>query len=66
MYGYDKMSFIGYPLLKDNTISGGNKESINIIFSKNPIETCKEYNLKQVLEVLEKNTNIIRKEAIGF
>ena len=58
MYGYDKMSFIGYPLLKDNTISGGNKESINIIFSKNPIETCKEYNLKQVLEVLEKNTNI--------
>lgn len=57
-YGYDDMSFIGYPLLKDKTIAGGNNESLDIVFSKNPIETCKEYKLKQVLEILEKNASI--------
>lgn len=57
-YCYDYKSFIGYPFLKDNTIEGRNNESLDIIFSKNPIEACKQYKLKQVLEVLEKNTNI--------
>ena len=57
-YGYDDMTFIGYPLLKDKTIAGSNNEALDIVFSKNPIETCKEYKLKQVLEILEKNTNI--------
>ena len=44
--------------MKDNSIKDSNNESLDIIFSKNPIKTCKDYKLKQVLEVLEKTTNI--------
>ena len=54
-YGYDDMEFIGYPFLKDKTIKGGNNESLNIVFTENPIAICKIYKLKQVLEVLEKS-----------
>ena len=57
-YNYDDMTFIGYPALLSHSIIDGNKEALEIIFSKNPIETCKKYKLKQVLEVLEKSTNI--------
>ena len=57
-YCYDYRSFIGFPFLNDSTIEGTNNESLDIIFSKNPIKTCKDYKLKQVLEVLEKTTNI--------
>ena len=57
-YGYNDMTFIGNPLLKDKTIAGGNNEALDIVFSNNPIETCKEYKLKQVLEILEKNADI--------
>lgn len=57
-FDYDDMTFIGYPFLQDNTIIGGNRESLEIVFSKNPIKTCKKYKLKQVLEILERNTDI--------
>lgn len=57
-YNYDDVTFIGYPSLLNYSIIDGNKESLEIVFSKKPIETCKKYKLKQVLEVLEKSTNI--------
>lgn len=57
-YGYNDIEFIGYPFLIDKTIKGGNNESIDIVFNNNPIETCKKYNLKQVLEILEKSNDV--------
>ena len=57
-YSYDNMSFIGYPFAKNNTIAGGNSEALDIIFSKNPIETCKEYKLQQLSEILDSSSNI--------
>lgn len=57
-YGYDRMTFVGLPLLQGKTVVERNNEALEIVFSNSPIETCKKYKLKQLLEVLEKGYNI--------
>jgi hypothetical protein len=51
-YKYNQMTFHGYPFVKANSIEKNNDEIIDILFTKNPIEICKKYNLKQVVELL--------------
>lgn len=36
---------------------GDNDECINIIFSEDPIETCKRYELKQLLKIVKRSKN---------
>lgn len=57
-YGYDYRAFVGFPFIKARTAERMNSKSLNIVFSKNPIKTCKKYGLKQILEILEKSTNV--------
>lgn len=57
-YGYDYRAFVGFPFVKARTTAGRNRKSLNIVFSKNPIKTCKKYRLKQILEILEKSTDV--------
>lgn len=56
-FGYDYKTFVGFPILKHETNADKNAEALEIVFSKNPIETCKKYKLKQLLEILENSTD---------
>ena len=56
-YGYDSNTFHGYPIVHRATPQEKNDEQLRIIFSKDPIETCKKYRLNQLLEILEKSEN---------
>ena len=54
-YNYNSMTFHGYPFIKSNSTKENNDEIINILFSENPIKTCKKYNLIQMVELLMKS-----------
>lgn len=57
-YGYDHMTFVGLPLLQGKTVVERNNEALEIVFCNNPIETCKKYKLKQLLEILENGSDV--------
>jgi len=56
-YNYNDNNFIGFVFTESETIKGNNDEILNIILSKNIIETCEKYNLKQVVQILKKSKN---------
>lgn len=56
-YGYNDYTFHGFPLIYKSTPREKNDEVINVIFTDNPIKTCEQYNLIQLLEILNKSEN---------
>ena len=52
---YDR--FVGYPWIKSSSVKENNDECINVIFSEEPIETCKRYELKQLLKIVKRSKN---------
>lgn len=58
-FKYSKMSFHGFVWSHKETPKESNDEILNLIFSKNPIKTCEEYNLTQLLKILNKSKNIM-------
>lgn len=60
-YNCNIMTFHGFPLIKADSIKENNDKIFKIISTENPIKICKEYNLIQVVELLEKS-----KDAMTF
>lgn len=58
-YDYPVNSFHGFVWSRKETPKENNDEILNVIFSKTPIKTCEEYNLVQLLEILNKSENVI-------
>ena len=56
-FGFKYDSFIGYPNVHGETIKEINNQFLDIIFTENPIETCKNYSMKQVVKILKKSKN---------
>lgn len=53
-----QQEFHGYPFVYDS-VAENNQESINLIFSENPIATCKRYNLIWFKDILGTSQNKI-------
>ena len=54
-FGYDKNTFVSYPLCEGESIEEINNECLDIIFCDDPMHICKKYGLKQVYDLLRKN-----------
>lgn len=54
VYGFEERNFKCYPTIKKCDYKKNNKIVLDILNTKNPIKTCKVYNLPEVLELLEK------------
>lgn len=59
-YGYECGKFVGYPYVYEDSIVDANKESLNIVFTDNPLKTCERYHLKQLLEILNKSDGVLK------
>ncbi|MCM1042809.1 MAG: hypothetical protein NC350_01195 [Corallococcus sp.] len=49
------LNFHGFPHIKSDSVEENNREASEIIFSDNPLEICKNYNLKQLVKLLQKS-----------
>ncbi len=57
-YNLNKHSFRGCPFLGKKSIKENNEECLKIIFSNDPVATCKKYNLSDLLKILEKEEDV--------
>lgn len=57
-YGYDSLDFHGYVWGKGETVREQNDEVLRVIFTSDPVQTCRQYRLVQLLEILEKSENV--------
>ncbi len=56
-YGYKRYSFHGYVWSYKNTPKEANDEILSVIFAKDPVLCCNEYDLIQIAEILAKSGN---------
>lgn len=60
-YRFNINKFVGFVDFKMDNIKQNNDKIIEFIFTKKPIEVCKQHNLKQILKLLNKSKNIMDK-----
>lgn len=60
IYNYNQMTFHGFPYSNKKTITERNNDMLNIVFTNDPIKTCKKYNLIELLEILRKSNDSIK------
>lgn len=58
-YNLDRFTFVGFPLINAQSVKENNDEIINIVFSKDPINICNKYKMKQMLEILQEKENVL-------
>lgn len=58
-YNYNSYTFVGFPTTNTSSTIQNNNEVLELIFTNDPINTCKKYHLKQILEILHSSQNPI-------
>lgn len=56
-YNYNSYTFIGFPTTNTSSIIQNNNKLLELIFTNAPITTCKKYDLKQIVEILQYSKN---------
>lgn len=60
-YHYNFYTFVGFLPTKSKTVGGRNNEILDLVFTDDPVNCCKKYRLKQVLEIIEHSKDIMAK-----